>query len=332
MRDVSGKAVAICGVGTDITERKEMESALRESESRYRLLVEQSPLAVMVVVDGMCRYANPAALTLIGVADPEQISHVPLVDMIAPEYRDAIARRMQAMTRGMANSPFEYEVIRRDGGGRVIVESTSIPILFSGKPAALAVGQDITARKQAEDKLQESALFLLEAHRIARMGGWKANPRTDFLEWTEGVHEIIETPKDYAPPLSEGLKLYLPDYIPILKDHIESCLATGEPFAMECEVETAKGNRIWTEVRGIKPVTEGDRTYVIGTFQDITERKRAEIEKRDLDRRMRNAREEERRRIAREVHDELGQALTALKIDVAWLRGRRCRPTSPPPE
>jgi PAS domain S-box-containing protein len=322
VRDVSGKAVAICGVGTDITARKEMESALRESESRYRLLVEQSPMAVMVVVDGMCRYANPAALTLIGVADLEQISHVPLVDMIAPEYRNAIARRMQAMTKGMANPPFEYEVIRRDGGGRVIVESTSIPILFSGKPAALAIGQDITARKQAEDKLQESALFLLEAHRIARMGGWKANPRTDFLEWTEGVHEIIETPKGYAPPLSEGLDFYLPDYIPILKDHIESCLATGEPFVTECEVETAKGNRIWTEVRGIKPVTEGERTYVIGTLQDITERKHAEIEKRDLERRMRDAREEERRRIAREVHDELGQGLTALKIDLAWLRGR----------
>ena len=112
--------------------------------------------------------------------------------------------------------------------------------------------------------------------RIARLCGWKSNPYTDYLEWTEGVYDIIEAPRDYKPRLSEGLRFFFPEHIPVIRENVARCLNTGEVFSMECQLMTTTGKRLWTEVRGIAPVVEGERSYVLGTFQDITERKRAE--------------------------------------------------------
>jgi len=131
-------------------------------------------------------------------------------------------------------------------------------------------------RRQAEEDLRQSEYFSREIQKIARLGGWKANPHTDELEWNDGVYEIIEEGRDYAPGLTEGMKYYLPEYIPVLKERISDCLATGAPFLVECEIVTAAGRRLWVEVRGLRPVTEGQRSYVMGTLQDITDRKRAE--------------------------------------------------------
>jgi PAS domain S-box-containing protein len=144
-----------------------------------------------------------------------------------------------------------------------------------GQTNALAFVRDITDRKLAEASLQESELFSREIQRIARLGGWKANPHTDYLKWTEGVYDIVEAPRNYMPNLSEGIKYFQPEYIPLINESLSRCLSTGEPFMIECEIMTATGRRQWTEVRGLAPVVEGERSSVMGTFQDITDRKEA---------------------------------------------------------
>jgi PAS domain-containing protein len=134
-----------------------------------------------------------------------------------------------------------------------------------GEPACfISQIQNITERHLVEEALRESEYFSREIQRVARLGGWKANPHTDYLEWSDGVYELVEAPRDYAPSLTEGLKFYLPEYIPIIRDSVGNCLNTGEPFCIECEVITTTGRRLWTEVRGLAPVTEGERSYVTG--------------------------------------------------------------------
>jgi PAS domain S-box-containing protein len=141
----------------------------------------------------------------------------------------------------------------------------------------LSLLRETVARlEHAANASKASEHFLKETQRIARIGSWKVNPHTDYLEWTEGVYDILEAPKDYRPKLSEGIQFFLPLYVPVLMGKITECLATGEPFRAECEAVTATGKKLWTEVRGLMPLTEGQESFVLATFQDITDRKRAE--------------------------------------------------------
>ncbi|MEI6293736.1 MAG: PAS domain S-box protein [Methanomicrobiales archaeon] len=132
------------------------------------------------------------------------------------------------------------------------------------------------SRKRTENALRESELFLKGTQHIARLGGWKANFHTDYLEWTDGIYDIVEAPRDYRPGLMEGMKYYAPEDIPVIREKVATCLLTGEPFTIEARIITDTGKELWTEVRGLAPVTEGGRSYVMGTLQDITERKKAE--------------------------------------------------------
>ncbi len=141
---------------------------------------------------------------------------------------------------------------------------------------------EITERKKTENEMRQSEQFLRQSEKIARTGGWKANPFTDRLYWTEGVYDIYEAPKDYQPGLDESLEFYTPPYRPVLKEAIANTIEYGEPFAIEAEVITTAGKRLWTEVRGLMRVEEGEEPHVVGSFQDITDRKMAESDRKRL--------------------------------------------------
>ena len=141
--------------------------------------------------------------------------------------------------------------------------------------------------RRAEEFLRESEQFLRQSEKIARIGGWTANPFINSLHWTEGVYDIVEAPKDYQPGLDDGLEFYTPPYRPIIKEALAKTLEHGAPFSVEAEVVTTGGKHLWTEVRGLMRVEEGEEPQVIGSFQDITERKLAEDSLRESERRFR---------------------------------------------
>ena len=132
----------------DITEERKATEALRDSEARYRSLVEQSLVPMVIHQEGRFVYLNPAALDLLGAEAPEQLLGTPVRDRVLPEEGDAGS--------AAPASPYaERRVLRLDGEIRT-VELITMPTEHQGRPAVQVMGVDITARKAMERNLQEN--------------------------------------------------------------------------------------------------------------------------------------------------------------------------------
>ena len=140
----------------DITANKQAETALRDSEERYRALVEWSPEAIVVHRGGRFVYGNPTAIKLIGAGSAADLFGQPFLDRICPEDRPLVLARAKAAAAGQVNLPMvEIRFVRLDGS-LVEVESQSTAITYNGAPAFHVSARDITARKQAEAALRRS--------------------------------------------------------------------------------------------------------------------------------------------------------------------------------
>lgn len=272
--------------GIDITERRRAEEETRNRAAQQQATFEALNDAVLIYDTGMTvqrvnpsfimEYGfNPVGLHLTDIIARVSCRHLDGRPLVLADQPTPLALRGKKVTGA-------HFLVTRPDGSDAVVETSSGPIAVEDRViGSVTVWHDITKSKWAEEALRESELFLRETQRIARLGGWMANPLTDYLKWTDGVYEIIAAPRDYTPGLEEGLKFFLPQYIPTLKRHLEDCLTKGEAFALECQVRTTEGKTLWTEVRGLAITVKGEQACVLGTFQDITEYKRAEEALRD---------------------------------------------------
>jgi diguanylate cyclase (GGDEF)-like protein/PAS domain S-box-containing protein len=140
----------------DMAQWREAQAALRESEERYRRLVESCPDPIVVVCDGTVVYANAAAAELAGTDTPEQLFGRSMLEFIPDVPDHAMARLHEAATLESASLAQEREAVRVTGE-RIQIESTTMPITYGGRPAIQAVLRDITERKRAEAALAYQA-------------------------------------------------------------------------------------------------------------------------------------------------------------------------------
>ena len=262
----------------DITQRSHAEDALRESEERFRKVVETAPEAIFIRIKDCFAYVNLAALRLFGAAYPEELVNKSVMDRFHPEYREAIRERMRIVDHERRSVVTVDQVFLRLDGSSVPVVVSAAPFTYQNQSAALVFARDITGLKRTEALLQESLLFRRQAEKIARVGAWKVNPQTDYLYWTEGVNEILEAPLDYKPSFEEGMKFYDEKSAPVLREALRQALAFGTPFVVEVGLTTMTGKHLWAEVRGLGRLDEDDQAFVMGTIHDITERKRLETQ------------------------------------------------------
>jgi len=190
---------------------------------------------------------------------------------------------------------------------------------------------EIAERKRIEKALRRSEASLNEAQRIARFGNWDWNIQTNQLYWSDEIYRIFGLfPQQFGATYEEFLDSVHPDDREFVKEAVNEALLRKQPYSINHRIVLPDGTvRI---VHGQGEVTYDEASApvrMIGTVQDITESKLAEEELRvsheqlrKLSAYLQSVREEERTNIAREIHDELGQVLTALKIEVSMLANK----------
>ena len=273
-----GRRLRYC-VCRDISQRKAAEAALLESEERFRTTFEQVADGIALIDAETLRFAqfNEAAHRQLGYSRTE-FAAIDLATIQAEFDREQIRVRVAAIL-ATGHADFESRHRRKDGEIRD-VRITNRVIRLHGRTYFAALWSDITERKRADDALRDAAMFLKESQSIARVGGWKANPTTGMLVWTEEVYRLVEHPLDQPPEsLDVGLEYYAPEYLPAIRWHLLNAWEHGAPFTAECEMVARSGRRFWAELRCVGRVAqENGEQFITGTFQDITERKRAAAE------------------------------------------------------
>jgi PAS domain S-box-containing protein/putative nucleotidyltransferase with HDIG domain len=168
------------GVARDVTEAKRAGEALRDSEEKYRLLVENAGEAVFVAQDGALRFANPATARLLG-RELQDLVGRPFANLVHPDDRDMVVSRhlRRASGEGEIEQGYTFRVIHGDGGVRW-VEINAVRIEWEGRPATLNFADDITARRTAEDARRESEERFRRIFEESSMGMVMAGPDFRF--------------------------------------------------------------------------------------------------------------------------------------------------------
>jgi PAS domain S-box-containing protein len=159
LKNPHGEPVGITGIGRDVSEKKRAEEVLRESEERYRTLIDLSPNGVFVYCNGKKVYVNQTACTILGASSPEQLIENPTFHFSHPDACEAIHTSLaQILATGEPVRRVERKYQRLDGTA-VFVEVDAGRIMWNGEPAVQVIFADITHRKQAEEALRESEAF-----------------------------------------------------------------------------------------------------------------------------------------------------------------------------
>ncbi|TAK57319.1 MAG: PAS domain S-box protein [Bacteroidetes bacterium] len=164
---------------SEIAERKGTEARLRESEERYRSLVELSPDAIVIHQDGKFVFSNASGAALFGAREPRDLLGKPIMDFVHPDYRKFVLERVQQNAGGEITPMIQEKLITLDGA-IVDVEVTAIPSSFQGAPAVQVVIRDITQRLRAEKEFRELEQKLLQSQKLESLGTLAGGIAHDF--------------------------------------------------------------------------------------------------------------------------------------------------------
>ena len=342
IRDAAGKVIGASNVARDVSEQKRVAAALRESEERFRAIVETTPECVkLVAADGTLLLMNGPGLQMVGAHSADEVVGKNVYDLIAPEDRDRFKAFNESICRGEQGS-LQFDIIGLEGKRRNM-ETQAAPLRNPDATLShLAVTTDISERKRAEELLRTSeerfrALVNASSDVVYRM-----SPDWSEMRELDGRGFIA----DMGKPTKDWLNDYIhPDDQPVVLRTIREAVRTKSMFDLEHRVRRTDGTLGWTYSRAVPLLNvDGEIEEWFGAASDVTARKEAEenfrklaqtldaevrsrtrkleeqsTQVRDLSWRLLRSQNEERRHIARELHDSAGQTLTVLGISLAQL-------------
>jgi len=295
-------------------DRRATEAARRESEERWRLLVEQLPEPILLVARDTLVYLNPAGQRLLGAEADTDLAGRSLLDFFSADQYDEVARQLRRLEEGETVPPFECSLIRFDGEER-IVEITAARVVFHGHPVVQLILRDLTERRRAEERYRAfvstitEGIFRIELRQPVAVTtlpelqvehlyqhGYLAECNAVMARWLGA-----ERPEEVAGrPLLSLRRYFRPRY---LREFVQRRYRVhGEEYALPGK----QGMRYFV-VNMVGTVERDLLLRVWGSAVEVTERV-------ELERRMVQTLEQQQQAIGRDLHDGVGQLLTSVRM------------------
>jgi two-component system sensor histidine kinase UhpB len=325
---------ALVGLVPAITlaERNNALVKLRESETHYRNLTEAAFEGVCISEDGRLLDVSDQLLAMVGYERQEVLGRQ-TSEFIAPESREAVAEAI----RSKSEAPYLVKLLRKDG--RILhCEVRAKVVQTGGRSLRMTALRDLTERLGAEAALRENQRML--ATLMANLPGLVYRCQND-KDWTmlfvsEGAYMLTGyRPQDLlANRTLSFASMIHPDDQTRAQQTVQTALQRRGVFELNYRIRTASGDEKWVWERGQGVFgPDGNLIALEGFITDITAQRNAEAEREAATQRVQEihaeftrqliaSQEAERTRIAREIHDHLGQLLTALKLDLRSLERR----------
>lgn len=280
-----------------------------EAEERYRKLVDLSPDAIAIIdEEARVLFANLSMLRMVGAATDDQVVGHALIEFIQPDDREDARQRIATLMRGDRVGWAEVRWRRLDGN-TVIAEVAGVPVRQGGRLVVQGFARDITERREAEARAEESrrrfeSLF---------------NATLDAILFVDSAGRYVganaQTSALLGYPRDELLSMKVEDITPLERhDTVAEMWAramAGKRTRGECAIRRSDGTILEVELQIVTNVEPGIHAL---SLYDISARKTAERSVHQLSARLLHLQDEERRRIARELHDTTAQNLAAIRL------------------
>ena len=208
LKDEHGIVKGALSSARDITEQRQAEEALRESEEKYRTLVDNASEAILVVQDGMLKYVNRHLIDIMDGYTAEELTSAHFSTFLHPDDRDMVVGNYLRRIKGEPLPPrYSFRVVTHNGTPRCM-EISAVRIDWQGRPATLNFLTDITERKHAEIDKKKLEAQLLQARKmesIGRLAGGLAHDFNNILSVINGFSELAMEKIDPANPVQDDL-------------------------------------------------------------------------------------------------------------------------------
>jgi PAS domain S-box-containing protein len=307
----------------DVTESREFQKAVADSEIRYRQMFENHS-AVQLIADpenGVLVDVNPAAAAFYGYS-MKNMRGMPIVEINILPLKEILGVLGQAVSGSKRHFEFRHKLA---SGEIRDVEIYAGPVNLDGRKLVYSIVHDITEKKIAEIQLRESEMHFREMIENADDIIYETNTQGHFSFINPNAQRLLKYSIEEA--IGQHFRMVIrPDWHDRVENfYLKQFKARNPSSYFEFPVITKDGKEIWLG-QNVRMVVENNRVVKSQAFcRNITERRKWEHELeqsrkqlRELSNHLQTAREAERSKISREIHDELGASLTALKMDLSW--------------
>nr|WP_321496697.1 PAS domain S-box protein [uncultured Methanolobus sp.] len=264
-------------VARDITERKMTQSALIKSEEMFATVFNTVPDSIMLTsFDGRIINVNQSFLKNKGYRMDEVLG-ISLCDLTIWSDPDICKQYIHQLTFHGVVRNFETDIYTKYGEKHSVIISGDI-ITTDSEKYILTVFRNITELQNMADELKKSKFLLDEVSEIASIGGWSLDVSSGEVTWTNEVFKIHDMEPSGTINVNKGLDYYAPASKEIISKAVQDAIEKEQPYDLELEIITAKGNHKWVRASGRPIVVDNKVTKMIGSFQDITDRKQTEVE------------------------------------------------------